>query len=66
MLGSMQDFITGLVDWLPTWLQHIAELAVYFALLTVLMLIPIGAWLAYAVASTRRRMSSSMAPERPI
>ena len=62
MLASMQDFITNLVDWLPTWLQHIAELAVYYALLTVLMLVPIGAWLAYAVASTRKRSAASSSP----
>src|SRR5215208_4262159 len=37
MLASMQDFITSLVDWLPQALQHIAELAVYFVLLTILM-----------------------------
>jgi hypothetical protein len=66
MLASMQDFITSLVDWLPTWLQHLAELAVYYALLTVLMLVPIGAWLAYAVATTRRKIVASTPPERPL
>jgi len=59
MLASMQEFITSLVDWLPQALQHLAELAVYFVLLTILMLIPIGLWLAYAVASTRKRQPAS-------
>jgi len=59
MLASMQDFITSLVDWLPQALQHIAELAVYFVLLTILMMIPIGLWLGYAVASTRRHRQAS-------
>lgn len=56
---SMQEFITSLVDWLPQALQHVAELAVYFVLLTILMMIPIGLWLVYAVASTRRRQQAS-------
>jgi ABC-type proline/glycine betaine transport system permease subunit len=59
MLASMQDFITSLVDWLPQALQHIAELAVYFVLLTILMMIPIGLWLAYAVGSTRRHRQAT-------
>lgn len=59
MLATMQTFITGLVDWLPQALQHVAELAVYFVLLTILMMIPIGLWLAYAVASTRKRQQAS-------
>jgi hypothetical protein len=56
---SMQEFITSLVDWLPQLLQHVAELAVYFVLLTILMMIPIALWLAYAVASTRKRRQAS-------
>jgi hypothetical protein len=56
---SMQEFITNLVDWLPQVLQHVAELVVYFALLTVLMLVPIGLWFVYAVASTRRNGDAS-------
>ena len=59
MLATIQDFITSLVDWLPTFLQHIAELAVYFVLLTIMMMIPIGLWLAYAIGSTKKRQ-----PER--
>jgi ABC-type proline/glycine betaine transport system permease subunit len=55
MLASMQEFITNLTSWLPQALQHIGELVVYYALLTALMLIPIGLWFAYAVGSTRRR-----------
>jgi hypothetical protein len=54
----MQDFINNLTDWLPQSLQNIAQLVVYFALLTALMLIPIGLWLVGAVASTRRRTAS--------
>ena len=56
---SMQEFITSLVDWLPQFFRHVAELAVYFALLTALMMIPIGLWLVYAVASTRKRQQAS-------
>jgi hypothetical protein len=63
MLASMQEFITSLVDWLPTALQHIAELAVYFALLTVMMMIPILLWLGYAVSSTRKRAAAM--PSQP-
>ena len=59
MLASMQTFVTSLVDWLPQALQHVAELAVYFVFLTILMMIPIGLWLAYAVASTRKRQQGS-------
>ena len=45
----------GLLDHLPQKLQLIAEIAVYFALLTALMLIPLVLWLGYAVASTKKR-----------
>ena len=55
MLATSQDFINGLLDHLPQKLQLIAEIAVYFALLTALMLIPLELWLGYAVASTKKR-----------
>jgi hypothetical protein len=59
MLASVQEFITNLVDWLPQLVRHVAELAIYFALLTAMMMIPIGLWLVYAVASTRKRQQAS-------
>jgi hypothetical protein len=59
MLASMQEFITSLIDWLPQALQHVAELAVYFVLLTVLMMIPLFLWLGYAIASTKKRESGT-------
>jgi uncharacterized membrane protein len=55
MLASSQDFINGLIDHLPQKLQLIAEIAVYFALLTALMLIPMMLWLGYVVSSTKKR-----------
>ena len=55
MLATSQDFINGLLDHLPQKLQLIAEIAVYFALLTALMMIPLVLWLGYAVASTKTR-----------
>jgi uncharacterized membrane protein len=55
MLATSQDFINGLIDHLPQKLQLIAEIAVYFALLTALMLIPMMLWLGYAVSSTKKR-----------
>jgi len=58
MLASIQDIINDLTDWLPQFLQNIAQLVVYFALLTALMLIPIGLWFAWAFASTRRRIAT--------
>ena len=62
MLATMQEFITSLIDWLPTALEHLAELVVYFALLTALMMIPLVLWLVYAVASTRPRAAKSPPP----
>lgn len=59
MLATAQEFITNLVDWLPQLLRNVAELAIYFALLTALMMIPLGLWLIYAVASTRKRQQAS-------
>ncbi|MEP6758124.1 MAG: hypothetical protein ABJB55_02910 [Actinomycetota bacterium] len=55
MLATSQDFINGLLDHLPQKLQLIAEIAVYFALLTAMMLIPLMLWLGYAVSSTKKR-----------
>ena len=45
MLATSQEFINGLLDHLPQKLQLIAEIAVYFALLTALMMIPLVLWL---------------------
>jgi len=55
MLATSQDFINGLLDHLPQKLQLIAEIAVYFALLTALMAIPLVLWLGYAISSTKKR-----------
>ena len=62
MLATIQEFITNLVDWLPQLVRHVAELAVYFALLTVMMMIPIGLWLIYAIGSTKKRQASTPPP----
>lgn len=56
---SMQDILKTLTDWLPTWLQHIAQLAIYFGILTAMMLTPLVMWLIYAVVSTNRRVAST-------
>ena len=61
---SIQQFVTNLVDWLPQFLRHIAELAVYFAFLTAMMLIPLGLWLGYAIASTKKRERSAVPAPR--
>jgi len=58
MLATVQETITDLLDWLPQALQHIAEIAVYFALLTILMAIPLMLWLGYAISSTKKRSES--------
>jgi len=55
MLATSQDFINGLLDHLPQKLQLIAEIAVYFALLTAMMLIPLVLWFGYAMASTKKQ-----------
>jgi hypothetical protein len=55
MLATSQDFINGLLDHLPQKLQLIAEIAVYFALLTAMMLIPLVLWLGYAMASSKKQ-----------
>jgi hypothetical protein len=55
MLATSQEFINGLLDHLPQKLQLIAEIAVYFALLTALMMVPLVLWLGYAVASAKKR-----------
>ena len=54
MLATSQDFINGLLDHLPQKLQLIAEIAVYFALLTAMMMIPLMLWLGWAVSSTKK------------
>ena len=51
---SMEEFVNGLVDWLPQVLQHIAEIAVYMVFLTILLAVPIVLWLGYAVSTTKR------------
>jgi hypothetical protein len=56
---SMQEFMTSLVDWLPTALEHIAEIALYFGVLTVMMMIPLVLWLGYAMSSTRKRAAAT-------
>jgi len=51
---SMEEFVNGLVDWLPQVLQHIAEIAVYMVFLTILLAVPIVLWLGYAISTTKR------------
>jgi ABC-type proline/glycine betaine transport system permease subunit len=51
---SMEEFVNGLVDWLPQVLQHVAEIAVYMVFLTVLLAVPVVLWLGYAVSTTKR------------
>ena len=57
MLATSQDVINGLLDHLPQKLQLIAEIAVYFALLTAMMMIPLMLWLGWAVASTKKQQA---------
>jgi hypothetical protein len=57
-MPSIQEIINDLTGWLPQFLENIGQLVVYFALLTALMLIPIGLWFAWAFASTRRRIAT--------
>jgi len=59
MLATSQDFINGLLDHLPQKLQLIAEIAVYFAILTVMMLIPLIVWLGWAVSSTKKQQAQA-------
>ena len=51
---SMEEFVNGLVDWLPQVLQHIAEIAVYMVFLTILLGVPFLLWLGYAVSTSKR------------
>jgi len=55
----MQDLIQSLVGWLPDVIEPYAEVLIYLAMLGVLAVAPLVAWLAWAVASTGRRSSSS-------
>jgi hypothetical protein len=58
----MEQFVTDLVDWLPQYFQHIAEIAVYMIFLTILMMTPLVLWLGYAVATTKRQQRQSAPP----
>jgi hypothetical protein len=51
------NVINPLTSWLPTGLQPLAQLLIYFVILGSFAVIPLAAWLAVAVATTRRRMS---------
>jgi ABC-type proline/glycine betaine transport system permease subunit len=51
---SMEEFVNGLVDWLPQLVQHIAEIAVYMVFLTILLAVPVVLWLGYAISTTKR------------
>jgi hypothetical protein len=51
---SMEDFVNGLVSWLPKSLEHVAEIVVYMIFLTILLAVPFMLWLGYAVSTTRR------------
>ena len=51
---SMEEFVTSLVSWLPQFLQHVAEIAVYMVFLTILLAVPFMLWLGYAISTTRR------------
>jgi hypothetical protein len=59
MLATSQEVINNLLDHLPQKLQLIGEIAVYFALLTALMLIPMVLWLGYAMSTTKKREQRS-------
>jgi len=54
MLATMQTFMNGLTSWLPTKLEHPAEILLYFAILGAMSVIPLLAWLGWAVRSTDR------------
>ena len=50
---SMEDFVNGLVSWLPTKLEHVAEIVVYMIFLSILLAVPFILWLGYAISTTR-------------
>ena len=54
MLASMQTFMNGLTSCLPPKLEHPAEILLYFAILGAMSVIPLLAWLGWAVMSTNR------------
>ena len=58
----MEEFVTNLVDWLPSKLQHPAEIVIYMVFLSILMLVPLVLWLGAAIAVTRRRQRRSPQP----
>jgi hypothetical protein len=58
----MEEFVTKLVEWLPTKLQHPVEIVIYMIFLSALMLVPFALWLGAAVAVTRRRARRTPPP----
>jgi hypothetical protein len=60
----MEQFVTNLVDWLPTYFQHIAEIIVYMIFLSILMLTPLFLWVGAAIATTKRQQRQ-VAPPTP-
>jgi hypothetical protein len=61
---SMQDFVTNLVDWIPTYFRHVAEIIVYMVFLSILMLTPLFLWIGAAVAATKQQQGR-VAPTTP-
>lgn len=59
---SMADFVTKLVEWVPMYFRHIAEILVYMIFLSILMLVPVFLWLGAAVATTRRQQRQAVPP----
>ena len=59
---SMEDFVNKLVEWVPQYFRHIAEILVYMIFLSILMLTPVFLWMGAAVASTRRQQRQAAPP----
>jgi hypothetical protein len=55
----MQDLIQSLIGWLPDVIEPYAEVLIYLAMLGAMAVAPLIVWLAWAVATTGRRSTTS-------
>ncbi|HEX6844842.1 MAG TPA: hypothetical protein VF235_06975 [Actinomycetota bacterium] len=52
----MNELITNLTDWIPwSWLENLVVVGIYLGLLAAMAVVPLLAWLGWAMSSTGRR-----------
>jgi hypothetical protein len=52
MLATWQTFMNGVISWFPEKLQHPIEILIYFVILGTMAVVPLIAWLGWAVSTT--------------